>query len=192
MRSSNQGSVDNSKQQCLQKLVTFNSFSSQMSLKWRSWMETQQNYPLGYRRNYMEVQESLEWIYGRFPSVDLSEAASLESPTLGIYYRDSKPVPITPIKWPYTVNQLGNHTGKKKHMHSLIKVSRYLLKSFYIRIGYRNNFVFLPCKFLYFECYTTVASSDGHISSLGYLDGLWVKCRESRKMFSFLCLIVHV
>ena len=49
------------------------------------------------------------------------QAASLEFPTLGIYYRESKPVPITPIKWPnYTVNQLGNHTGKKKHMHNFI------------------------------------------------------------------------
>ena len=54
----------------------------------------------------------------------ICRAASLESPALGIYYRDSKPVSITPFKWPYTVNQLGNHTGKKKHMHNLIKVSQ--------------------------------------------------------------------
>ena len=66
----------------------------------------------------------------------ICQGASLESPTLGIYYRDSKPVSITPIKWPYTVNQLGNHTGKKKHMHNLIKVSRFLFKSFYIQTQY--------------------------------------------------------
>ena len=61
------------------------------------------------------------------------QAASLESPTLGIYYRESKPVPITPIKWPYTVNKLRNHTGMTTHMHNVSKVSRFLFKSFYIR-----------------------------------------------------------
>ena len=86
-------------------------------------METQQNYPLGYRRNIYGGDWNL---WSEFMAVflrSICQAASLESPTLGIYYRDSKPVPIKPIKWPYTVNQLGNHTGKNKHMHNLIKVS---------------------------------------------------------------------
>ena len=79
-----------------------------------------------------------------------------------VYYREIKPVPITPYLM--AINWLGNHTGKKKH--NLSKVSRYLFNSFYIR-RLQKQYCFSPIQFLIF--WTLRNSADGDISSLGHL-----------------------
>ena len=85
-RSSSQGSVDDFRQERLQRLATFDSLSVKMRLEARSRMQSRTTVCyLGGILRRLEPLEPLERIYGRFLSVDPSGRFA-GVPTLGKPY----------------------------------------------------------------------------------------------------------
>ena len=82
------------------------------------------------------------------------------------------------------------HVHRKEETHNLSKVSRFLFKSFYFR-RLQKQYCFSPIQILIFLILHN--SADGHISSLGYLCGSWVKMSRAQEnvffsLFNCSCL----
>ena len=107
----------------------------------------------------IQVEYGGDWsLWSEFMTVFLQRiqtTASLQYATLGIYYRESKRVPIKPIKWP----QISLETTQERR-NTQLKQGQ--LISVQILLHSKQLF-FLPYKSLYSEHLHN--SADGHISS---------------------------